>query len=141
MMDFSSGFSVNTSTKQKDTQVSHSQIQRRLWAPRCFFSTRLRVHKHLVLHEGTALHQSLAFWVQQFGHAKLLLRYVKGALEVVGRVGPLQTVKFHQIRPERGRQRERERQRERRQRDGERERGGETLSRWVLLCAFTFQSW
>lgn len=53
MMDFSSGFSVNTSTKQNSTQVSHSQAGDNS-GPEVFFSTRLKAHKHLVLHEGTA---------------------------------------------------------------------------------------
>lgn len=45
------------------------------------------------------MNQSLAFWVQQFGHAEFLLRHVEGVLEVVSRVGPLQGVVLHQIWP------------------------------------------
>lgn len=38
---------------------------------------------------------SLTFWVQQFGDTKFLLCYVKGVLEVMSWVGPLEIVVLH----------------------------------------------
>lgn len=49
---------------------------------------------------ATAAAAPLAFRIQEFGHAQLLLRHVKGVLEVVSGVGLLQSVVIHQIGPE-----------------------------------------
>lgn len=101
MMDFSSGFSVNTSTKKKENSAHISPAAAiKDAAATSLFLSFFFFDRSLQKQSVAAVAAPLAFGIQEFGHAQLLLRYVEGVLEVVSGVGLLQSVIIHQIGPE-----------------------------------------